>query len=186
MFQNGKEPDVITFAGNGEPTMHPNFAEIIDNTIRLRNLYCPETKITVLSNATQIDKPDVFEALLKIDNNVQKLDSAFLETIKLINNPSKSYDLIKTADNLKNFAGKVIIQTLFVKGSLNGIQVDNSTNVEVLAWLDLIKQISPSRVMIYPIDRSTPVETLEKISIERMNEIALLVKKTGIEVQAIN
>ena len=183
MTAEGNNPDVITFAGNGEPTLHPNFAEIIDKTVSFRNLYCPSTKIAVLSNASRIHIPEVFEALLKVDDNIQKIDSTFPETIKLLNNPEKSFDLNRTIEFLKKFAGKVIIQTLFVKGIINRQQIDNSVDTEVEAWLKLIKEISPRLVMIYPIARITPIETLEKISAERMNEIAEMVRKVGIGVQ---
>ena len=181
LSENGKNPNSITFAGNGEPTLHPKFAEIIDKTINLRNLYCPETHVAVLSNSSRIHIPNVFEALMKVDDCILKLDSAFPETVKLLNNPEKSYDLSKIIDYLKKFTGKVIIQTLFVKGTVNGIPIDNSTDIEVEAWLKLIKEISPRKVMIYQLDRSTPIETLEKIPTERMNEIAKKVKNNGIE-----
>ena len=186
LSENKKNPDSITFAGNGEPTLHPNFLEIIDKTIILRDLYCPKTRVTVLSNSSRIHIPEVFEALLKVDNNIQKLDSAFPETVKLLNNPEKSYNLDRTIEYLKKFAGKVIIQTLFVKGMINGVPIDNSTDIEVDAWLKLIKEISPRYVMIYQIDRETPVETLEKISPERLNEIAKRGESVGIKLQVTN
>jgi len=183
LSKKGKNPDVITFAGNGEPTLHPKFAEIIEITINLRNAICPQTRIAVLSNTTRIHISSVFRALLKIDDNIQKLDSAIPETIKILNNPIKGYELRRTVDLLKKFDGKVIIQTLFLKGSYNENKIDNSTDNEVEAWLKLIKEISPQKVMIYSLARSTPVETLEKISQERMYEIAEKVQKENIEVQ---
>ena len=183
LSDNGKSPDVITFAGNGEPTLHPSFAQIIDETIRVRDLYCPETRIAVLSNATRIQVPDVFKALLKVDDNIQKIDSVFPETIKILNNPDTGYDLKRITDYLKKLSGKVIIQTLFLKGTFNGTSIDNSTENEVDAWINLLKEISPRYVMIYSIARRTPFDTLEKIAPERMTEIEEKLKKEGISVQ---
>ncbi|MDR2928567.1 MAG: radical SAM protein [Cytophagaceae bacterium] len=179
----GKNPDVITFAGNGEPTMHPAFAEIIDETVRLRNIYCPNTRIAVLSNTTRIHLPHVFNALLKVDDNILKLDSALPETIQKINVPAKAFDLNRTINYLKRFAGKVIIQTLFVKGNVDGVPVDNTADAEVVAWTNLVKEIAPREVMIYPIARDTPVKSLEKPSPEKMNEIAERLKQVGIPVR---
>jgi wyosine [tRNA(Phe)-imidazoG37] synthetase (radical SAM superfamily) len=110
-------PDVITFAGNGEPTLHPEFAGIIDDAIKLRNQLCPSARVAVLSNATRISSKTVFEALLKVDDNIQKLDSGLASTIQLLDQPVGHFSLTKTVEQLKQFNGHVIIQTLFVKGS---------------------------------------------------------------------
>ncbi len=176
-------PDVITFAGNGEPTLHPDFAGIIDDTIELRNQLAPKARIAVLSNATMIHKKDVFRALLKIEDNIQKLDSAFEETIKLLDCPNKNFNLQKTVDQLTSFSGKVIIQTLFVRGNYKGETVDNTTENEVLAWIELLKKIKPSQVMIYTIARDTPIDTLEKVTLSELNNIAKQVKSVGFDVQ---
>jgi len=176
-------PDVITFAGNGEPTLHPDFAGIIDDTIELRNQFSPKARIAVLSNATMIHKKEVFDALLKINDNIQKLDSACEETIKLLDCPNKNFSLQKTVDQLTAFQGKVIIQTLFVRGSYKGQTVDNTTENEVSAWIELLEKIKPSQVMIYTIARDTPIDTLEKISVHDLNAIAFQVKNAGFQVQ---
>ena len=176
-------PDVITFAGNGEPTLHPEFAAIIDDTIELRNLYSPNARIAVLSNATMIHKESVFNALLKIEDNIQKIDSAFESTIQILDCPNKNFSLEKTVRQLKAFNGKVIIQTLFVKGSYKGQIVDNTSKEEISAWIELLKEINPSQVMIYTIARDTPTETLEKVTIKKLNEIAETLKKEGFKVQ---
>jgi wyosine [tRNA(Phe)-imidazoG37] synthetase (radical SAM superfamily) len=176
-------PDVITFAGNGEPTLHPQFAGIIDDTIELRDLLAPKARIAVLSNATMIHKKEVFNALLKIKDNIQKLDSAFEETVKLLDCPNKNFSLSKTVDQLVAFDGKVIIQTLFVKGSYKGKTVDNTTEDEILAWLELLKKIKPRQVMIYTIARDTPIDTLQKITLQQLNSIAEQVKLAGFEIQ---
>ena len=176
-------PDVITFAGNGEPTLHPEFAGIIDDTIELRNQFSPNARIAVLSNATMIHKKSVFYALLKVEDNIQKLDSAFEETIKLLDCPNKNFSLQKTVEQLTNFQGKVIIQTLFVHGTYRGQTVDNTTEKELSAWIEMLQQIKPSQVMIYTIARDTPIDTLEKVSSEVLNAIATQVKNAGFLVQ---
>lgn len=176
-------PDVITFAGNGEPTLHSEFAGIIDDTIKLRNLLAPKARIAVLSNATMIHKKQVSQALLKIEDNIQKLDSAFEETINLLDCPNKNFSLTKTVDQLITFQGNVIIQTLFVKGSYKGQTVDNTTEKEISAWIKLLKLIKPSQVMIYTIARDTPTESLEKVSLDKLNEIAEILKASGFKAQ---
>ncbi len=176
-------PDVITFAGNGEPTLHPGFAGIIDDTIDLRNLYAPEARIAVLSNATMLHRKNVFDALLKVDDNIQKIDSAFRETIELLDCPAKNFSFEKTIDQLIRFKGKVIIQTMFIRGTFKGKKVDNTSPDEIEEWIQLLEKIKPSQVMIYTIDRDTPVETLEKVPIDVLHQIAKLVKTEGFDVQ---
>jgi len=176
-------PDVITFAGNGEPTLHPDFAGIIDDTIELRNQFSPKARIAVLSNATMIHRKEVFKALLKIEDNIQKLDSAFEETIKLLDCPNKNFSLSKTVEQLAAFQGKVIIQTLFVRGSYNEKTVDNTSGKEISAWIKLLEKIKPSQVMIYTIARDTPIDTLEKVSVHDLNAIAFQVQNAGFEVR---
>lgn len=174
-------PDVITFAGNGEPTMHPQFEEIIDDTIALRDEICPTAKISVLSNATMIGRESVRRALLRVDNNILKLDSAFDQTVRLIDNPQGNYSVARTVELMKLFEGKMIVQTMFLRGSYNGQVVDNTTEREVAAWLELIREIAPERVMVYTIDRDTPAPDLEKVSVEELRQIAERVQSLGIE-----
>lgn len=176
-------PDVITFAGNGEPTLHPEFAGIISDTVELRNRLAPKARIAVLSNATMLYKPEVFNALLEVDDNIQKLDSAFEETVKLIDCPRGKFSLDKVVGQLIRFQRKVIIQTLFLKGSFKGKIVDNTTEVEIDAWLQLIGKINPHMVMIYTIARDTPVDTLSKVTPEELDAIAFRVESQGIKVQ---
>lgn len=183
MVEQKQLPDVITFAGNGEPTMHPEFAGIIDDTIELRDKITPNARIAVLANATMNHKKPVFEALLKIRDNIQKLDSAFEETVKILDGPRGHFSLEKVIDGLMAFEGKLIIQTMFVRGSFKGQAIDNTTNKEVTAWLELVKKIGPRQVMIYTIARDTPLDTLEKISLEELNTIANRVRKAGFDVQ---
>ena len=183
MTGSGRLPDVITFAGNGEPTLHPNFPEAIDITCALRDKYCPSAKIAVLSNGTRISSPSVFKALLKVDDNILKLDAGSERTIKLLDRPSGHFNLTSYVEDLKRFDGKVIIQSLFIKGQYNGELIDNYSDHEVAEWLKLIKYIAQSEVMVYSIARDTPVDSLIKVDGKRLKEIASLVKKEGIKVQ---
>ena len=185
MSEASEKLDVITFAGNGEPTLHTYFSEIIDDTIELRNRYYPETKISVLSNSTRIDKPDVFNALLKIDNNILKFDSAFDHTYQLIDQPlgkDKNITVDWLIEHFKKFNGKLIIQTMFIRGEFKGEKFDNTSGKEVSAWLDALEQIKPEQVMIYTIDRETPVQNLGKISLEELNAIAEKAREKGFRV----
>ncbi len=183
MNKRGEHLDVITFAGNGEPTLHKDFEHIIDDTIALRNEYFPNTKVSVLSNSTEISRPDVFRALNKVDNNILKLDSAIQSTIEALDLPiSITFSAEKVIENLKKFKGNLIIQTMFLRGEHNGKIIDNTTENEVSAWLEAIAEIKPKQVMIYTIDRETPSKKLQKIPFETLNAIAEKVKKLGIDV----
>jgi len=181
--ERGISPDNITFAGNGEPTLHPDFPEIIDATILLRNRFFPEAQITVLSNATTFGNARIKEALLKVDKNVLKLDVGTEDYMKLINNPVWNISLPKIVENLKEFKGNLIIQSLFLRGTVNGEYFDSSSDENVNAWLEFIKEISPRLVMIYPIDRSTPLSGLEKLSYDELNRIAKKVNELGIQTE---
>ncbi len=180
MQLEGRKPDNITFAGNGEPTVHPGFDKIIDDTILLRDRYFPGSGISVLSNASQIHKQKVFNALNKIDNNVLKLDTVFEDTFKLINQPAPGIRLDKIIERLKAFDGNQIIQTLFIRGSYRGNKIDNTTDREINAWIETLLEIQPKYVMIYPIERDTPIDTLEKIPRGELDDIARRVEKAGI------
>lgn len=174
--------DVITFAGNGEPTIHPQFSEIIDDTIELRDKFYPDAKISVLSNGMHTNKAKVFEALKKIDNNILKLDSAFDETVRIIDRPVGFYTIARQIELYKKFEGDFILQTMFVKGEHEGELIDNTTEEEVSAWLEIVKKLHPKEVMIYTIDRETPAKQLEKISLEKLQEIGKRVSDLGIKI----
>jgi wyosine [tRNA(Phe)-imidazoG37] synthetase (radical SAM superfamily) len=180
MSAEGKKLDVITFAGNGEPTMHEAFDGIVADTIALRDRFFPTAKISVLSNSTQIDKPAVFNALNKVDNNILKLDSAIDETLRIINRPGNpALSVAKLVENLKRFNGNLIIQTLFLQGEVEGKAFDNTTESEMEAWLLAIKAIHPQQVMIYTLDRDTPLHSLKKVSHAQLEAIAEKVRKIG-------
>lgn len=175
-------PDVITFAGNGEPTLHPQFSDIITDTIELRNKYVPEAKISVLSNGMHIDKENVFNALKKVDNNILKLDSAIPDTVRLIDCPaSPTYSIEKQIKLFKKFAGNFIMQTMFLRGTHNGKIIDNTTDIEISAWLEVVKATNPKEVMIYTIDRETPEKNLEKVPVNELKKIGEKVEKMGIK-----
>lgn len=181
MCADAELPDVITFAGNGEPTMHPSFEEIIDITITLRNRYAPQAKIAVLSNATQLWRDDVCRALRRIDNNILKLDSAIDATARIMNRPQCKYAVDSIVSELQKFDGDFILQTMFLRGECEGVAFDNTTETEVAAWLEIVERLRPRQVMIYSIARDTPCKTLEKVSREELDEIAAKVKNLGIE-----
>jgi wyosine [tRNA(Phe)-imidazoG37] synthetase (radical SAM superfamily) len=183
MHRDGEAPDVITFAGNGEPTMHPNFADIISDTLLLRDQIFPKTLVSVLSNATMLHKSDVVEALKTVDQNILKLDSGNISTIHLINQPVGIYDLDKIKTQLKQFNGKLIIQTMFTRGSLNEIYFDNTSEEDLQSWEDIVVTLNPQKIMIYTIDRNTPVDGLEKIPVAELKKIAARIEKHGISVQ---
>jgi wyosine [tRNA(Phe)-imidazoG37] synthetase (radical SAM superfamily) len=180
MAQKGPKPDVLTFAGNGEPTAHPHFPEIIEDTLALRDRFFPEAKVSVLSNSTFIARPAVFEALCKVDNNILKLDTVDVDYIQTVDRPNGHYDLPLILERLKAFQGKVIIQTMFMKGLFNGREVDNTSDRYVLPWIEEVKQIAPRQVMIYTIDRETPDHDLQKASHEELDRIVSLLKAEGI------
>lgn len=184
MQQNGPQPDVLTFAGNGEPTAHPHFSEIIEDTLVLRDRYFPEAKISVLSNSTFIHRPAVFAALNKVDNNILKLDTVDEAYICLVDRPNSNYSVADIIERMKAFNGNCIIQTLFMKGSYQGKEVDNTSDRYVLPWLEAIKEIAPRQVMIYTIDRETPNRELEKATPEELDRIVRLLEQAGIQATA--
>jgi len=175
--------DVITFAGNGEPTLHPQFAEVIDRTIELRNAYYPNAKVSVLSNATRMTDQKVHAALLKVDNNILKIDGAFDETIHLIDQPNdKHYSVRQVVEGMKSFAGQLIVQTMFVRGEHEGKVVDNTTPAEVAAWCDLMREIRPHQIMVYSLDRPTPEPLLVRVTKEEMSELVAPLVKEGFNI----
>ena len=180
MVAEGQLPDVLTFAGNGEPTCHPHFAEIIDDVIRLRDQYCPEAKVSVLSNSTMIHRQSVHDALMRVDNNILKLDTVDPIYINKVDRPNGDYDVHDVIDRMKAFNGHVIIQTMFMRG----IHVDNTGEEYVEPWLEAIKAIKPQQVMIYTIDRETPTQGLEKASHEQLDAIRDRVIAAGIPCSA--
>jgi wyosine [tRNA(Phe)-imidazoG37] synthetase (radical SAM superfamily) len=181
MRRDNLRPDVITFSGNGEPTLHPDFLAIIKGVIALRNEYSPEAKVSVLTNATRLDRPEVVEALHMVDNNILKLDSAVESTMRRLDRPtSASFTVAEVVDRLRAFSGEGIIQTLLVRGVHDGKRVDNTTEEERAALLEAYLAIDPKEVMVYSIDRSTPEESLEKVPAEELKAFAFQIESVGI------
>lgn len=184
MQQEGPKPDVLTFAGNGEPTMHPHFPEIVDEVIALRNEFFPEAKVSVLSNATQILRQSVFDTLLKVDNNILKLDTVSNDYIRLLDRPvSNNYDVNQLIAKMAEFKGHCIVQTMFLKGEFEGRDVSNLADEYVEPWLKALVTICPAEVMIYTIDRETPAHHLQKASHEELDAIAARVEAVGMKCQ---
>ena len=182
MRQNGPTPDVLTFAGNGEPTAHPHFPEIIEDTLALRDKYFPNAKVSVLSNSTFIHRPAVFEALNRVDNNILKLDTVDEEYVRVLDRPTGRYSIREIIEGMKAFKGNCIVQTMFLKGGYKGQDMDNTSDKFVLPWLKAVKEIAPRQVMIYTIDRETPDHDLQKATHEELDRIAARVRETDIPV----
>ena len=176
MKLEGPAPDVLTFAGNGEPTLHPHFPEIVNEVCRLRDHYFPDAKISVLSNSTQVHLPRVREALMRVDNAIMKLDTACADYIHLVDRPQGHYDLETLIENLHRMAPHLIIQSMFMRGTLNGRNVSNVSPEYVDPWLKAVRRIGPHRVMIYTIDRETPIATLAKAGHDELDDIAARVE----------
>ena len=183
MKDAGESLDVITFSGNGEPTLHPDFAGVIEDTVALRDKYFLEVRISVLSNSTRIDRDEVRAALTKVDNNILKLDSAITSTMRLIDRPvSPAFTSEKVIEQLAGFGGECIVQTMILRGSHNGMNVDNTTPEEIAALVDAYKKIRPKEVMLYSIDRKTPEQALVKVDKEELERIAEIIRAEGIKV----
>ncbi|MBE0648786.1 MAG: radical SAM protein [Bacteroidales bacterium] len=176
-------PDAITYAGNGEPTIHPEFSQIVDDTIALRNELAPAAKVTVLSNASMLHREDIFNALLRLDHNIQKLDGGTDRIFRMMNKPQGDVTLHSVVENLKRFNGNVVIQTMFLRGVYRNETIDNTTDEEVAAWIEKLEEIRPKSVMIYPVARATPVHNLEKVPIFELEQIAEKVREAGIKVE---
>ena len=185
MKEKGETLDVITFSGNGEPTLHPQFPKILDEVLRLRDEFYPDAKVSVLTNSTRIFTPAVAEALKKADNNILKLDSAIEDTMQIIDRPnSPSFTVDNVVESLKQFSGTGIIQTMLLRGEHNGVKIDNTTPEEIEALIEAYKAIRPREIMIYSLDRSTPEEKLVKVNKEELEKIGeRIAQATGIPVQ---
>lgn len=185
MSEAGDPLDVITFSGNGEPTLAPEFPEIIDDTIALRDRYYPDAKVSVLTNSTRIFDPEVADALKKVDNNILKLDSAVESTMRLVDRPnSKDFTVDRVVEALSQFKDTGIIQTMMLRGEHDGTPIDNTTETEINALIEAYRRISPREVMLYSLDRSTPEEKLVKVPLGELRGIGDRIRSaTGIPVQ---
>lgn len=184
MRASGSGLDVITFSGNGEPTLHPEFEGIVDDTIDLRDEFYPEAKVSVLSNSTRLGLGGVERALRRVDNNILKLDSAVESTMRLLDRPTQpTFTVDKVISQLEGFGSDCIIQTMILRGRHDGNIVDNTTDAEIEALAAAYRLIKPSCVMLYSIDRSTPEENLQKVERPELEAIAgRLEKMSGVKV----
>lgn len=184
-FKDNIPIDTITFAGNGEPTMHPNFLYLVKKIIALRNLFFPSADIAVLTNGYTIDKKRVHKALLKVDKAIVKLDAGDDQMLNLIDRPKGRLPIHHLIENIKSFEGQLIIQTMFLRGSVQGRPFDNSKGPELESWLEKIKILAPKEVMLYSLDRDTPLNTLEAISRLELDKIALRLDKLNINTNVV-
>ena len=179
-----KEPvDTITFSGNGEPTLHPDFPEIIDFTLMMRDKYFPNAAVSVLSNATMTGRKEIREALMKVTNPILKIDSGLEEYIRLVDNPVGHYSLKETIEHLRLFNGNFILQTMFLRGTIDGRRIDLTCKESVDPWRDIVLDLRPREVMMYTLDRETPASDLEKVTVAEMEAIAAPLRAAGITVQ---
>jgi len=182
LANNKTSIDTITFSGNGEPTMNPDFAAIIRRTLVLRETYVPGTKVSVLTNGSNLGDEGTAEALMSVDNAIIKIDSAIEKTINLINRPSFPYSLERMVENLRPFRNRFVLQTMFLKGEFEGMAVDNTTKEETAEWLKLVERISPREIMMYTLDRETPAKNLTKVSTSEMEKIAAPLIEKGYKI----
>lgn len=185
MKEAGQRLDVITFSGNGEPTLHPDFAGIIDDTLALRDRDYPEAKVSVLTNSTRIFTPEVAAALERVDNNILKLDSAVEATMRLIDRPNApGFTVDRVVEGLKRFSDTGIIQTMMLRGQWEGQEFDNTTDTEVGSLIEAYRRIRPREIMLYSLDRPTPANTLRKVPLDELLAIGRRISEaTGIPVQ---
>ena len=171
--------DSITFSGDGEPTLNPEFPEIVDATIRLRDELYPEAKISVLSNATRLSDNAIFDALRKVDNPILKLDAPNDEAVAVINQPQGGYSVAEVVEGMRRFGGDFILQTMFLKGE----GFDSSEPAQLKAWMDIVRELRPREIMVYTIDRETPAKGLVKFTAGQMRELVQPLLDEGFSIQ---
>lgn len=175
----GTPIDSITFSGDGEPTLNPDFPEIIDITLGLRDRYYPKAKVSVLSNATMIGREEVFKALKKVDNPILKLDAPTDGLVRRINQPQGGYHVADVIEGMLRFDGDFVLQTMFLKSS----DFDSSEPGQLAAWMDIVRKVHPREVMVYTLDREAPAQGLVKFTAEQMRELTQPLVEEGYKVQ---
>jgi wyosine [tRNA(Phe)-imidazoG37] synthetase (radical SAM superfamily) len=175
----GTPVDSITFSGNGEPTMNPDFPQIVDATLRLRDTYFPDAKVSVLSNAVLVGRTAVAEALMKVDNPILKIDASSDELVEKINKPVGRYRLTEIVEALKRFDGNFVLQTMFLKSP----EFDTAQPEALEAWRNLVRKLRPREIMVYTIDRETPDKSLEKYTVEEMTAFVQPLLDEGFKIQ---
>lgn len=179
LSEEGISVDSITFSGNGEPTIHPDFPEIVDLVLKLRDRYYPQAKVSVLSNATMLGRDKVREALKRIDNPILKIDASDDELIKLINKPVGTYVLEDVVKCMKDFDGNFVLQTMF----LSSDEFDLSQQEQLDRWMDIVRELKPREIMVYTIDRETPDKSLGKYTVEQMKSFVVPLLEEGFNIQ---
>lgn len=179
LVKAGTPVDSITFSGDGESTINPDFPQIIDDTLALRDQYYPKAKVSVLSNATQVHRPEIFAALKKVDNPIMKIDAPTNELIEKINHPAPGYDVARVIEALKQFNGNFVLQTMFLKSK----DFDSSSPEVLKGWMDIVRLLKPREVMAYTIDRPTPEAGLQKFTVEEMRVFLEPLIKEGFNIQ---
>lgn len=171
--------DSITFSGDGEPTLNPEFPQIIEDTLQLRDMLLPSAEVSVLSNATRIHVPEIFAALAKVDNPIMKIDAPTDEAVARINHPAPGYSLRRTVEALRKFNGNFVLQTMFLKSP----DFDSSEPGQLAAWMDIVRELKPRRIMVYTIARPTPLEGLVKFTEEQMRDLVKPLTAEGFNIE---
>lgn len=177
--EQGTPIDSITFSGHGEPTLNPHFPEIIAQTVSLRDRYCPRAKVSVLTNATTVNRLEIFQALKKADNPIMKLDASTYDGVVLVNRPSGSYDIEAIVSGLSRFGGDFVLQTMFLKSP----EFDTASEGNLPGWMDIVRRLRPREIMVYTLDRETPEKDLEKYTVEEMTALVQPLIDEGFFVQ---
>lgn len=177
--EQGIHIDSVTFSGHGEPTLNPDFPAVIDDTLRLRDRYCPEAKVSVLTNATTVLKPEIFAALRRVDNPVMKLDASTADGVRTVNRPSGHYDIDEIVSGLMNFGGDFVLQTMFLKSPA----FDTSAGNNLSGWMDIVRRLRPREIMVYTLDRETPEKDLVKFTVDEMVALVKPLTDEGFYIQ---
>ena len=183
LYDEGVKVDSISFTGNGEPTLHRDFPAIIDRTVELRDKYFPSAVISVFSNSTTLDRAGVFEALMKADNRIMKVDCSDEQLLNVVNKPSGRFSLENVLKNLERFKGDFVLQTMFFKGAVDGCEFDLTAPGLVEGWMEIVRRLRPSRIMVYSLDRDTPVSGLVRTGQQRLRDITAPLREEGFDVE---
>ncbi|MBO4558234.1 MAG: radical SAM protein [Bacteroidales bacterium] len=179
LAEQGQGIDSISFTGNGEPTIHPDFPAIIDHILAARDRYFPQAVVSVFTNATRLDRPEVVAALKKVDNPILKIDCALDNMAAVMNRPKGAYSVARVVENMKAFEGNFVLQTMLVKGDV----VDNTTPEALAAWYDVVRQLRPREIMLYSVARDTPVEGILKVDADSLRAAAAPLLEEGFNIQ---
>lgn len=158
--------DYLTFSGNGEPTLHPDFPEIVQGVVSLRNKLRPEVKLAILSNSSRVNDPNILSSLRMLDAPMMKLDAGDEKTFRAINRPARSVDFWEMVEGLKQ-VDHLMIQSLLVDGVVTNVRGD-----AYQAWAVTLAEMNPKEVHIYSTDRPTAFEGVEAVNFDTLEKIA--------------